>query len=126
MLKPKMIISEFRANVAGAIAFVTRRLMKCEIEAMAPSCSRVVAWRKDFQKQTSLSVGKGGASRVHRLVADDTEHDGIRGMVTIDGTMPTHEVELKRIADLYWPFFRMSERSRKRELLFRLKPSSFD
>jgi hypothetical protein len=81
---------------------------------------------KTFRKTTSLSGGKSGASRVRRLVADDAEHDGIRGMATIDGTMPTHGWHLKRIVELYWQFFTMSERSRKRELLLRLKPSSFD
>ncbi|MGZ3522225.1 MAG: hypothetical protein ACXVAG_14735 [Vulcanimicrobiaceae bacterium] len=47
--------------------------------------------------ETSLSVSKAALRALVDCVADDIEHDGIRvGMVTIDGTMPTHEFELKK------------------------------
>jgi len=94
---------------------------------MAPSFSGCGLAQKPAKEQTSLSVGKAALRALVDCVADETEHDGIRvGMVTIDGTMPTHELELKRIAELYWQLFTMSERSRKRELLFRVNASSFD
>jgi NAD(P)-dependent dehydrogenase (short-subunit alcohol dehydrogenase family) len=127
-LKPETIVSEFRTNVAGALAFVNATVDEMRSRSNGAiffsGCGLAQKPSKEF---TSLSVGKAALRALVDCVADETERDGIRvGMVTIDGTMPTHELELKRIAELYWELFTMSERSRKRELLFRVKASSFD
>lgn len=94
----------FRANVAGALAFVNGTVQEM----------------RERNNGALLFSGCGVALRalVH-CVADDVEAHGIRvGMVTIDGIMPTQAHELRQIAELYWEFFATDACGGNREVRF--------
>jgi NAD(P)-dependent dehydrogenase (short-subunit alcohol dehydrogenase family) len=124
-LTPETIVAELRTNVAGALAFVNATVDEMRTRRngamLFSTCSPA---GKPSPDGTSVSVSHAALRALVDHVAGDVEEDGIRvGIVTIDGTMPAHELDLKEIAELHWQLFTTSERSRKRELRFRVARS---
>jgi NAD(P)-dependent dehydrogenase (short-subunit alcohol dehydrogenase family) len=120
-LKPQRFVSEFRTNVAGALAFVNgivHEMRDRNNGAMLFSGCGLA--RTPSKERASLSVSKAALRAFVDCVADDVEPDGIRvGMVTVDGRMPTQAHELRQIAELYWKFFATDQPAGAREVRFR-------
>lgn len=118
-LDAQTFLADFAVNVAGALAFVNLTIGEMRTKGGTILFSGCGLARAPALQKTSLSVSKAALRMLVDCLADEVESDGIRvGIVTVDGTMPLHPDDLRKVADLYWRLFIASESHRERELRF--------